>query len=862
MLDSRRLSPHKTLVLAFAIVFSFLHGGDSIALENPCPAISAAAVLSHRLQVHRERDLYFSRLRGLQFGVVQGAYRRAVDQMRQTEMVQLSLSTAASKRNETWRFIGPQPLLNEPPDFGDLTPFFPPGSPGTHFDASGRVTAIAVEPRTGDVFVGAAGGGVWLSRDRGVHFRPITDSLPTQAIGALAIDAVNTAPSTLYVATGEGNNSGDSYYGAGIFRSSDLGRHWTELAPGTFDRMSFTRLAIDSSHNPSHLFAAVSFGFSSGRADPTVYENYLAKLGLWRSTDGGLHWIHVPGKTFGCGVAGFISCPAEDVAIDPVNPKNVYVSIALTGVFRSGDGGQTWSIVNFPGLADGGGRTTLAAANSPPGTVYAMVGRSDATGYAGFFKSTDAGVTWSVKTVPSFLDPNGLEVIDGTNPGDRLFNYAQPFYDQTLLVAPSDPTGATVLFGGVGIYESTESGTNWTFLAANGGTHTDQHALASAPDNHTIYLGNDGGAYKFDLDNINSGVASFSSLNGTLQIGQIQAIAPDPSMRARLLAGFQDNGTQLFKGPKNLGWHGVDAGDGAFQRFDKINPNLAYHTSDSFLLFGFLPVGQMGRSIDGGLTFDVRQPTCSITRAMFSAGDAPNFYPPIAVDPQVSARVLFGAHFIYVSTDGMLTWHRQEAADLTSGCLDGSCALQDIEFAPSDDHRAWAVSVNDGDGFSVFNTTQANLDSGAVWSDVTNNLPFDSSATQATGIEVDPNDSQTAYLSISGFTSATGVGHFFRTNDFGASWSQADGIGGRSPLPDVPVLRLLVDKRKTHRKHVYAATDIGVFRSINGGKSWKAFNLGVIPAVSVFDIEQNDDGTIYIGTHGRGAYQLVEPHRG
>jgi photosystem II stability/assembly factor-like uncharacterized protein len=491
-----------------------------------------------------------------------------------------------------------------------------------------------------------------------------------------------------------------------------------------------------------------------------------------------------------------------------------------------------------------------------------MVGAPDGITYSGFFKSTDAGVTWSAKTVPSFLHPNGLEVVDGPspNPGGQLFNYAQSSYDQTLLVGPGDPTGATVLFGGVGVYESTDSGTDWTFLAANGGTHTDQHALASAPDNHTIYLGNDGGAYKFDLNNITGGVASFSSLNRTLQIGQIQAIAPDPSMRERLLAGFQDNGTQLFKGLKNLGWHGVDEGDGAFQQFDRINPKLAYHTSDSFLLFGLLPVGQIARSTDGGLVFDDLRPTCSITEAMSGAGDAPNFFPPIAVDPEVSGRVLFGAHFIYVSTDGMLTWGRQEVADMTSGCSDGSCALQDLEFAPTDHHRAWAVSINDGDGFRVFNTIQANLDTGADWTEVTNNLPFDSSATQATGIELDPNNSQTAYLSISGFTAATGVGHVFRTDDFGVTWTQADGVGGQSPLPDIPVLRLLVDKRKTHRNYVYAATDIGVFRSVDGGKNWRAFNLGAVPAVPVFDIEQNDEGIVFIGTHGRGAYQLVEQH--
>jgi photosystem II stability/assembly factor-like uncharacterized protein len=145
---------------------------------------------------------------------------------------------------------------------------------------------------------------------------------------------------------------------------------------------------------------------------------------------------------------------------------------------------------------------------------------------------------------------------------------------------------------------------------------------------------------------------------------------------------------------------------------------------------------------------------------------------------------------------------------------------------------------------------------------VTGNLPFDSASTQATGIAPDPHNAPIAYLSLSGFTAMTGVGHIFKTTDFGATWTQADGVGGPAPLPDVPVLRVLVDRRaaRHHTQHtLYAATDIGVFRSTDGGRTWAAFNLDVLPAVPVFDIAQNENGVICIGTHGRGAYQLLQP---
>jgi hypothetical protein len=67
----------------------------------------------------------------------------------------------------------------------------------------------------------------------------------------------------------------------------------------------------------------------------------------------------------------------------------------------------------------------------------------------------------------------------------------------------------------------------------------------------------------------------------------------------------------------------------------------------------------------------------------------------------------------------------------------------------------------------------------------------------------------------------------------------------------------LVDRTDATGNTLYAATDIGMFLSLDGGATWAAFNLGTIPAVPVFDIEQNSNGTIFAGTHGRGAYRLV-----
>jgi hypothetical protein len=802
------------------------------------------------------RARYWALRRGLQFGVPKGAYADAVARMRAMEA---SAASSTASPSTTWTFIGPQPIKDAQPNFAEPIPG------GANYDATGRVTSVAVDPVSGDIFVGAASGGVWRSAGDGSMFAPITDLLPTQVIGAIAIDS-KTNPSTIYVATGEANASGDSYYGQGIFRSTDLGASWSALGPpGTFDRVSFAKLAIDNSHEPQKpptIFAAAARGFIAGRADPDFGATDPTKAGLWRSTDGGKTWGHYSAGTFGCGMKPAPSknpCSAKDVAIDPNGPNSVYVSIEFAGLFHSIDGGKTWlpvpeCFINGlacvpPGL-NNLSRVSVAIAKLPPETVYAMVGAPDGNEYVGFFKSTDGGLTWTRESVPSF--GNGGVAMDGTNPN----NFSQSDYDQALLIDPSDSTGDTVIFGGVGIYESTDSGADWSFLAQNGGTHSDQHALTIASDNDTAYLGNDGGAFSFKLSQISGGIASFTSLNATIGAAQIQGIGPHPTDDNKAIAGTQDNGTVLFTG--SPGWESVETGDAGFALFDQSDPNFAYHT------FASDPLPELSMSTDGGNTWDSVDPTNSIDDLIFSGTDpGPGFYPPLASDPAVKHRVLFGTHFIYVSTDGMSTWQQQEKTDLTGGCQDGTCALQDIEFAPSDHSRAWALSMqalseNSTVPFRLFRTTQANLDSGARWTDVTANTHVNAKTNQATGIAVDPNNANVAWLSISGFKAVTRTGHIFRTTNFGSSWTKADGKG-KGALPDVPVLRVLVDRTDVTGKTAYAATDIGVFRTTDAGNSWQPFNVDTIPAVPVFDIEQNQNGLIFAGTHGRGAFSIPAP---
>src|SRR5208337_2611794 len=331
---------------------------------------------------------------------------------------------------------------------------------------------------------------------------------------------------------------------------------------------------------------------------------------------------------------------------------------------------------------------------------------------------------------------------------------------------------------------------------------------------------------------------------------------PHPTNSFKLLAGFQDTGTQLYAGP--LAWNTVDTSDGGFALFDHLDPNFAYHT------YASSTNAQIATSRNGGMTWDFLHPTKALQQANFNVNDAPPaFYPPLAGDPAVAHRVFFGGHTIFVSTDGMFSWQQQTMQDLTApnGCsrgldaLPALCALGDIEFARSDHRVAYAVAMSSSNScfggpcpLQVYTTTEADFNTAATWSNVTGNLGFDPTATQATGIAIDPLHANIAYLAISGFTQATNVGHIYRTSDSGLSWTLIDGQAGPSPLPDVPVLKILVDAADPTGSTILAGTDIGVFRSTDTGASWTAFSAQ-LPPVPVFDMAQNDNWTIFIGTH-------------
>src|SRR5258706_11252229 len=206
-------------------------------------------------------------------------------------------------------------------------------------NTSGRVTALAVDPTNASiVYAGGAQGGVWKSTDAGATWTPLTDGQASLAIGSLAIDPNN--PSVVYAGTGEQNYSSDSYYGAGILKSTDGGNSWTRLTNSGFDGTGGQFVG----GSPSIGAMAVQPGVSSGAPIVLAGVKGGAPPGLYISTNGG---------TTGTQAA---SIPALNSGGGRTIHSIVYVSnlVAYAGVFRNGvykstDGGLTWAAANGTG---------------------------------------------------------------------------------------------------------------------------------------------------------------------------------------------------------------------------------------------------------------------------------------------------------------------------------------------------------------------------------------------------------------------------------------------------------------------------------------------------------------------------------
>ena len=531
----------------------------------------------------------------------------------------------------SWRAIGPGPLF-DPDNFS----FF-----GHYANCSGRVTAIATDPTNANTYyICAAGGGVWKTTDAGTSFTPLTDNLPDLAMGAIAV-----APSdanVIYVGTGEANFAGNSRYGVGVLKSTDGGSTWTVLTgPGNaFYRRAISKIVVDPT-NSSTVYLTIAGAGLNGLG---------GNRGVWKSIDGGMNWTN----TFA--TAGLSTASSDtDLVIDPSNPQTLYAAIgstagsAVNGVYKTTNGGASWSLAgNFP-VGSSNGRISLAIASSLSSTVYASVAGPTTTNASlkALYKSTDSGATWVAQTsTPDYLG------------GRNGAGSAQGWYDNTIAVSPTNANvvfAAGVIYYNPGVYGnidgivgSLDGGATWTDFSVGknfNAPHTDWHALAFTADGRLL-SGSDGGVWRLENpsdqnpvgNNPNSSNIQWTDLNTNLNTIQIVGCALHPTDPAIAFEGAQDNGTSKTTG--SIIWNEINGGDGGFCRVDQSSPATVYAS---------YVYGRLYRSDDGGNTFAVK--TTGILGADDGGGDSgngenqdvnANFYAPYILDPVNQSQDLVG----------------------------------------------------------------------------------------------------------------------------------------------------------------------------------------------------------------------------
>src|SRR6185312_7736609 len=482
----------------------------------------------------------------------------------------------------------------------------------------GRVTSVVGIPGKPNVYyVGAAGGGVFMTQDGGLSWKPIFEKESTASIGAIAIAPSN--PNLIWVGTGEKNIRNDVITGKGVFFSPDAGATWKHM--GLRDAGQISNIAIDP-HDPNIIFVGV-LGHAWG---PN------ADRGVFRTTDGGKTWQKVLFIDEDTGASSLI--------MDPGNPLVLFAGMwrvrrypwALDsggtsgGIFRSTDGGNTWKKLTEGLPTEPTGRIGLSAAPTNPRHVYALVENKKGT----LYDTNDLGDHWRMVSNNHNLAARG-------------------FYFSELEVAPNDEN--KVYFLSFNVMLSEDGGKTARSISAR--VHVDHHALWIDPENpNRIINGNDGGVY------ISGDAGKTWRYLDNLPIEQFYSVADDDETPYNLCGGLQDNNG--WCGPSNslsrggisgFEWYTVTGGDGEYVVPARgKGEHIVYTDSQN---------GSIQRvSNDTGMSNFIR-PYLQGVQSM-KPSDLKyrfNWTSPIAVSMTNPNEVYLGGNVLFRSTDGGKNWN-------------------------------------------------------------------------------------------------------------------------------------------------------------------------------------------------------------
>jgi photosystem II stability/assembly factor-like uncharacterized protein len=673
----------------------------------------------------------------------------------------------------------------------------------------GRVLAVAGVPREPQHFYfGAVNGGVWETTDAGRTWEPIFDQQSVGSIGAIAV--APSAPNVVYVGTGEADMRSDIAQGTGMYRSRDGGHSWTRI--GLDDSQQIGKIIVDPA-DPSVVYVA-ALGHPYG---PNK------ERGVFRTRDGGETWQRVLGDDDATG--------AIDLAFEPGNAKTIYAAMWQarrtpwniyppasgpgSGLYKSTDGGDTWTPMHANGFPDRVGRIGVAVAPSNPQRVYAIVDSlSVEEDVGGLYRSDDAGASWK-----------------RISRDDRIWQ--RGWYFNRIAVDPKNADRVYVM--NTIVLRTDDAGEH--FIALKGdNTGDDFHEMWIDPENpDRQILGVDQGA----IVTLNGGRTWSSWLNQPT--AQIYRVSTDNRFPYRVYGAQQDSGAAEV--PSRTGDH-----DGITMReFREVTVGgesdmIAPDPDDPDVVFGGR-VDKLDLRTGQTQSVDPTLPSPDLYRRTWTL--------PLVFSRRGPKRLYFGNQKIFRTSDGGAHWDAI-SPDLTR---EDPGVPANVDAVTAANHQrqgprrgvVYAIAPSPLEANLLWAGTDDGLvwkseDDGAHWGNVTpaGLTPWSKVGT----IDASHFDKDTAYAAIDRHRLDDRKPYIYRTHDGGNSWQLV--VAGIRDGDFVNAVREDPGKKGL----LYAATELGMYVSFDDGDHWDSLQAN-LPRTSVRDIDVHGDDLV-IATHGRG----------
>jgi len=687
---------------------------------------------------------------------------------------------------------------------------------------AGRIADIAIHPEDdNNWYVAVGSGGVWHTQNAGNTWKPIFDDQASYSIGCITLDPGN--PNTVWVGTGENVGGRHVGYGDGIYRSDDGGATWKNM--GLKDSEHLSKIIVHPENSDVVWVAAQGPLWSSG-----------GQRGLYMTTDGGKTWTQTLGDDEWVGVT--------DVVIDPRNPNRLYAAtwqrhrtVAAymgggpgTGLYKSSDGGLTWEELKKGLPQSNMGKIGLAISPQDPDVLYAAIELDRRTG--GVYRSDDKGATWEKRSET---------VSGGTGPHYYQELYASPHaFDRLYLMD-------------VRIQVSDDGGKSFRRLKEEN-KHSDNHAMAFRQDDPDyLLIGTDGGLYEsFDL-------AENWRFFANMPITQFYKVAVDDAEPFyNIYGGTQDNNTQVgpsrtgnYTGIANREWSITIFADGHQPATEPGNPNIAYSEWQQGNLV------RLDRKT-GEWVYIQPQPAEGEPAERF------NWDSPILVSPHSPSRLYFASQRVWRSDNRGDSW-TAISADLTQDQeritlpIMGSTQSWDapwdflamstyntITSLAESPQQEWLIYAGTDDGI-----IQVTEDGGENWRKIAvGTLPGVPETAFVNDIKADLFDANTVYVALDNHKYGDYQPYLLKSTDRGASWTSIS-----SNIPDRTLVWRLVQDH-VNPDLMFAATEFGIYFTIDGGGQWTMLKGGV-PNISFRDLAiQRRENDLVGASFGRSFYVL------